>query len=102
MFVNVQPNRELLAYGYIEQIKDLLNPLVPILGMIISVWGAGFIPVSPILMLCIQIPIGAAAYVLVSWVTKNESFRYTLSLLTSLIKKLKNEKRKRELTEKIL
>lgn len=89
MFVNVYPNKKLLNYGYIQQIKDLLNPFIPIMGMIIFVWSVGLLPVSPLLMLFIQIPVGALSYVLVSWITRNESFKYTLSLLKSLMKNSK-------------
>ena len=85
--INAGPNRKLLGYSYIEQIKDLLNPLIPILGMIIAIWAIGFIPASPLTLLCIQIPIGATSYVLVSWVTRNESFKYSVSLVKSLVKK---------------
>lgn len=87
MFVNVRPNKELLGYGFFEQIKDLLNPIIPILAMIGTTFAAGFIKLSPMLMLCIQVPIGVLTYIGVSALTKNESFRYTLSMIKNLFKK---------------
>lgn len=89
MFVNVHPNKELLGYGYIEQIKDLLNPIIPILAMVVSVVLAGFLNLSPLPMLCMQIPVGMLTYVLTSWISKNESFMYSLKLIKSFTKKKK-------------
>ena len=90
MFVNVKPNKELLKYGYIEQIKDLLNPIVPILSMIATVLLAGRIKFSPFIALSVQIPVGMITYIAVSALTKNESFRYVLALLKSLMQKREN------------
>lgn len=89
MFVNVKPNKKLLGYGYIEQIKDLLNPIIPILAMVVSVVLAGFLNLSPLPMLCMQIPVGMLTYVLTSWISKNESFMYSLKLIKSFTKKKK-------------
>ena len=91
MFVNVYPNKKLLNYGYIEQIKDLLNPIIPIAFMAAAVVAAGYLPLSPFPMLCVQIPVGMLAYVLASWVSRNESFKYSLSLVKSLFKKKKKK-----------
>lgn len=92
MLVNVFPNKSLLGYGYIEQVKDLLNPIIPILGMSLAVWATGLLTASPVVMLILQIPVGVASYVFVSWVTRNESFKYTVSM----IKKLFNKKGKKQ------
>ncbi len=91
MFVNVRPNRKLLGYGYIEQIKDLLNPIIPILSMTAAVVATGFLSLSSFSMLCIQIPVGVLVYILASWVSRNESFKYSVSLVKSFMKK-KNKK----------
>lgn len=87
MFVNVQPNKELLDYGFFEQIKDLLNPIVPIAAMIVATYVAGFLNLIPVLMLCVQVPVGMITYVVVSALTKNESFRYVLNMIKKLLKR---------------
>lgn len=87
MFVNVQPNRELLNYGFFEQIKDLLNPIIPIAAMVVTTYAAGLLALSPLPMLCVQAVVGVLTYVGVSALTKNESFKYTLSMIKKLFKK---------------
>lgn len=87
MFINVHPNKELLGYGYIEQIKDLFNPILPILTMIICVGLMSFLKIPPIIMLCVQVVSGVLSYVLASWFFKNESFGYSLALIKRFIKR---------------
>ena len=87
MLVNIFPNKRLLGYGYIEQVKDLLNPIIPIIGMSLVVWAIGFLTAPPVVMLLLQIPVGVVAYVLISWVTRNESFKYTVLMIKKLFKK---------------
>ena len=90
--INVFPNKSLLKYGYIEQIKDLLNPIIPILAMVLTTYAAGYLALSPLLMLCVQIPIGIITYITLSALTKNESFRYSLAMIKRLFKKRGNQK----------
>jgi len=90
--INVFPNKRLLKYGYIEQIKDLLNPIIPILAMVITTYAAGYLNLSPLLMLCVQIPIGIITYITVSALTKNESFQYSLAMIKRLFKKRGKQK----------
>lgn len=85
--INVFPNKSLLKYGYVEQIKDLLNPLIPIIVMSVGVYAIGFLNFSPIIMLCLQVPVGMILYIATSVITKNESFCYSLSMIKRLIKK---------------
>lgn len=85
--INVNPNRKLLSYGFVEQIKDLLNPIIPLLVMIVTTYATGLLPFSPVPMLCVQVVVGIATYVGVSALTKNESFRYVLSMMKKLFKK---------------
>jgi len=92
VFINVSPNKKLLNYGYIEQIKDLLNPIIPILAMIITTYAAGCLSLSPFLMLCVQVPVGIITYIVVSAITKNESFHYSLSMIKRFFKKRGKDK----------
>lgn len=85
-FINAFPNKKLIGYSYFEQIKDLFNGITPLLAMVVAVFCVKFINVNDFVMLVIQILTGAAVYVAVSAVTKNESFRYILSMIKEFLK----------------
>ncbi len=85
--INAGPNRKLLGYSYIEQMKDLLNPIIPILAMVVLTCSAGLLRLSPLPMLCIQVLVGMATYLVVSALTKNESFIYVLSMVKKILKR---------------
>lgn len=90
--VNAFPNKSLVGYSYIEQIKDLFNGVVPLLVMIACVYGVGIIKLPVIVILFLQVITGAIAYVVVSILAKNETFRYVLSVIKGF-KNKKTEKR---------
>ncbi|MBQ8391247.1 MAG: lipopolysaccharide biosynthesis protein [Clostridia bacterium] len=78
--VNAYPNRTLLRYNYMEQIKDLFSGIIPLLIMVIVVALLGQISVQPLLQILIQALTGAIVYIGTSFLTKNESFDYILSV----------------------
>ncbi len=92
MIINVFPNKSMLGYGYIEQIKDLLNPIIPIAVMVITTYAVGLLKLSPLPMLCIQVTVGIVSYISTSALTKNESFRYALNMMKNLFKKRGKQK----------
>jgi len=85
--INAGPNKKMLSYTYFEQIKDLLNGIVPLGAMILAVLAAGMLKFSPMMMLSVQILVGMMSYISVSAVTKNESFQYALMMIKRLLKK---------------
>lgn len=85
--INAGPNRKLLGYTYFEQIKDLLNGIVPLGAMILIVLTVGMLKFSPMMMLFLQILAGMIIYVTVSTVTKNESSMYVLSMVKKILKR---------------
>lgn len=90
--INAFPNKKLLDYGYPEQIKDLLPNLLIAVLMGIPVYFLGWLPLAKWIVLIIQVVAGIAIYVLLSIVTKNESF----SFVWGMIKKFLQGRKKRE------
>lgn len=79
--INAYPNRKILNYGYLEQIKDMIPSIFKsiIMAMI------GFIPVmfvknSIALMLC-QIVICITVYFIISKITKDKNMIYLINLV---------------------
>lgn len=85
--LNAFPNKKLIGYSYFEQIRDLLNGIIPLLFMSLIVYIIGLINMGNLLKMSTQILFGAIFYILFSLITKNESFNYILSILKSLFKK---------------
>lgn len=91
-FVNSYPNRKLLNYSYIEQIKDILPNLIISIIMFVCVYAINFINISVYIKLVIQIIIGIIVYVLLVSIFKLESFNYIKETIKKMIKK-KNMKK---------
>ncbi len=86
--INSWPNRKLLNYGYLEQLKDIL----PGIGLAVVMGGCiyfvGLFPLPIILILIIQVVSGALIYITLSAVLHLESFEYLLKILKSNFKKI--------------
>ena len=85
--INSWPNRKLLGYGYLEQVRDFAPGILLAVGMGICVYFIGYIPLPTIMTLVIQIFAGAALYIGVSAILKLEEFEYLLGMVKSFLKK---------------
>lgn len=74
--INTWPNRKLLKYGYLEQLKDILPGilLAAVMGILVSLFN--ILPLAQWLILIIQIPSGIIIYLLGSLLFRLESFEY--------------------------
>lgn len=86
--INSWPNRKLLNYGYLEQLKDILPgiSLAVFMGFCVSL--IGILHLSNGITLLIQIPFGAAVYIGMSAVLHLESCEYLLDMVRQLLKKI--------------
>ena len=92
--INSWPNKKLLNYSYLQQLKDILPSIIlaVVMGCIVYLWN--FIGLSPIITLVIQIITGGVVYVGLSKLFKIDSFIYLLDTIKELkIKKKKTNKR---------
>ena len=85
--INAWPNRQLLEYGYLEQVRDFAPGILLAIGMGICVYFIGFLPLPTIVTLLIQIIIGAVIYIRASALLKLEEFEYILGMVKSFLKK---------------
>lgn len=79
--INAIPNKTLLNYGYLEQVKDILPYLILslIMGLVVSIFN--FISMNLVLKLFLQILTGFIFYFGFSIITKNETLFYLYSSL---------------------
>ncbi|MBR3933210.1 MAG: lipopolysaccharide biosynthesis protein [Clostridia bacterium] len=87
--VNAFPNRRLINYSYIDQIKDILPSVLASAVMALGVLAVELLELSSIYTLIIQIIIGIVLYIVISVIFKIESFRYILDTLKSMLNKMK-------------
>lgn len=78
--INSWPNKKQLNYPYLEQLKDILPGILLALGMGVVVYSVQFLHLNDWLTLLIQVPLGAAIYVVGSRLFKLESYTYILGI----------------------
>ena len=79
--INSWPNKKLLNYGYLEQLKDIIPAILLALLMGVLVFGLSFCGLPDGLTLCIQVFAGAFIYISGARLFKFESFDYLLSII---------------------
>ena len=89
--INSWPNKRLLDYGYLEQLKDILPSVGLALFMGLSIYAVSFISMPTILTLLIQVILGIIIYLGGSKLLKLESFHYVLGLVKGLRRKSAEE-----------
>ena len=90
--INSWPNKKLMNYGYLEQLKDIL----PGIGLAVFMGGCvyciNFLNLNNWLTLLIQVPLGAILYIGLSFVLKFESFTYVLNTVKPIINRILKKK----------
>lgn len=84
--INSWPNKRLMNYRYLEQLRDIMPNIFLSLIMGCATIPVGRLSGNPILVLSLQILVGALVYVIGSILFKNDSF-------FELLEMLKNRKR---------
>ena len=85
--INSWPNRKLLNYSYLDQVKDFAPGILLAVFMGVCVYFIGYIPLPTILTLLTQIIAGAAIYITLSAILKLEEFEYLTGMIKSFLKR---------------
>lgn len=86
--INSSPNKKLMNYSYIEQLKDILPGIGLAVFMGICVYCINFLNLNMWLTLIIQVPFGAIIYIGLSALFKLESFTYILAMVKPILNKV--------------
>lgn len=89
--INAFPNRHLLGYSYITQIKDMLPQIVLSCVMGGIVYCIQFLGFERSITLFVQILSGAFIYIIGSWIFKLESFSYIYNMIREYFEKKKTK-----------
>ncbi len=87
MIINSWPNRKLLNYSYLQQLKDMMPQLLLTCFMGAAVYCVTMLQLSRLVMLLIQVPLGVIIYLAGSKIFRLDSFEYVLSVAKGFIKK---------------
>lgn len=85
VIVNAWPNKRLINYSAIAQLKDILPNIFNSIIMVAVVYAVGLINYNKIAVLAIQIVVGIIVYLLLSIITKRKEFFEIINLLKSKI-----------------
>lgn len=83
--INTWPNKKLLNYGYLEQLKDILPGICLAVIMGCLIYPIQWLNFPDFITLCIQVPLGGAIYVIGSKIFRLESFEYLLGIVKPYI-----------------
>lgn len=86
--INSWPNRKLLNYGYLEQLKDILPGIALAVFMGCCVNLVGLFNLPNFITLLIQIPLGASIYIATSALLHLESFEYLMDMIRPMVRKI--------------
>ena len=87
LLVNTLPNKKLLGYGFLEQMKDVLPCWLMSAGMMLAVQAVAVFNLPTVVELIVMVLVGVVAYVLLSVLFRVESFFYLLNTMKPVIKK---------------
>lgn len=78
---------KITRYSFIEQLKDIIAPLLLSLGMGVAIFIIGFIKMNVILGLALKVFVGVIVYIALSIIFKSEEFKMLLDFAKSKIKR---------------
>lgn len=81
IIVNLSPNRRLLDYGILDQLRDVAPSLLVSLSMGFVVFCIQFLHLPNVLLLVSQISVGVAVYILLCAAFRLESFCYIVNVI---------------------
>ena len=87
MIINSWPNKKLLDYSFLEQMKDIVPSILLAVGMGVAVYMIGFLPVPALPLLLIQVIFGGMIYIVGSAVFKLEPYVYVKGIVLSFIRR---------------
>lgn len=88
-FINAFPNKKLLNYSYLEQMKDILPSMLLSLVMCVIVLGVNLLKLNVWITIFVQIILGAFIYIGGAKLFKFEMFNYVLNTAMSILRRKK-------------
>lgn len=87
LFINLYPSKKFLDYGVFEQVKDIIPTFMCAIMMGLSIYWIQYLPIHLLLVLILQMIMGALVFGLFCHLSKNESFLYVKSFIAEKLKR---------------
>lgn len=87
MIINSWPNKKLLNYSFLEQIKDILPSIILAIGMGAVVYLIGYLPLPTLPLLLTQVICGGVIYLFGSSLLKLEPYVYVKEIVFSFVRR---------------
>ncbi len=88
--INAFPNKKLLNYSWFEQMKDILPNIGLAVLMGVPVFLMQYLSLPTIIILILQVAVGAAIYMGLSVLFKFEMFAYIINMINGFIRRKKS------------
>lgn len=89
-FINAYPNKKLLGYSYLEQIKDMAPSIIISLVMMGVILPLTLLQITPILLMILQVVLGLSVYFGLAKLFRLESLEYVLNTIIGFLKRRSN------------
>lgn len=87
--INAFPNKKIINYSYLDQIKDVTPTLLISIVMLLVIYPIKYLIHSNILLLFTQFILGVLVYLFLSIVFKNSTFIYLKKMFLDFLRKMK-------------
>lgn len=88
-FINAFPNKKLIDYSYLEQMKDIIPSFVVSIVMLACILLIGLLKLNPLIIIMIQVVIGILVYILVSMLLKIKGYKLLFNIIKGFLSKKK-------------
>jgi len=85
-FVNARPNKRVIGYSYLEQLRDIAPGFLLSFGSAVIAWPIALLTLPPIVTVVMQAVTMAVIYIFASKIFHIEAFDYLFDTLRQLIK----------------
>ena len=77
-FINASPNKRVIGYSYVEQVRDIVPAFAMSAASAVAVWFAASAMPNDVLGILVGIVVMLVVYVLLSWTFHVEEFTYVM------------------------
>ena len=86
-FVNVHPNKKLMGYGYMEQVKDIMPSILLSIPMGVLIYALNFVQLNIFIKLALQILVGIVFYFGIAKILHFERLEYLIQTIAEFRRK---------------
>ena len=91
-FINAEPNRKVIGYSYLEQVRDICPAFILTAVAFAAAWPLSLLSMPSIVLIILQVLVMGAVYLLLARVFKVEELTYLLNNIRAFLDKRRASK----------